>query len=88
MRLWFPCPEDASSLHNSRFPFSGTGIQARYLRRKEPALNELQVALSARVSSEQQAEAKTIESQLAEIRERIAADGLDLSTIREFVDDG
>ncbi len=29
-------------------------------------MNELQVALYARVSSEQQAEAKTIESQLAE----------------------
>ena len=31
-------------------------------------MKEVQVALYARVSSEQQAEAKTIESQLAEIR--------------------
>jgi site-specific DNA recombinase len=36
----------------------------------------------------QQAEAKTIESQLAEIRVRIATDGFDLPTILEFVDDG
>jgi site-specific DNA recombinase len=47
-----------------------------------------QVALYARVSSEQQAEAKTIESQLAEIRARITADGFEQSSVLEFVDDG
>jgi site-specific DNA recombinase len=51
-------------------------------------MTTIQVALYARVSSEQQAEAKTIESQLAEIRARIAADGFELSTILEFIDDG
>lgn len=51
-------------------------------------MNERQVALYARVSSEQQAEAKTIESQRDEIRTRIAADGIDLTTVLEFVDDG
>lgn len=51
-------------------------------------MNELQVALYARVSSEQQAEAKTIESQLDAIRARITTDGIDLITILEFVDDG
>jgi site-specific DNA recombinase len=51
-------------------------------------MNEVQVAVYARVSSEQQAEAKTIESQLAEIRTRIAVDGFDLPSILEFVDDG
>jgi site-specific DNA recombinase len=51
-------------------------------------MNTKQVALYARVSSEQQAEAKTIESQLAEIRVRIAADGFDLTSVLEFVDDG
>ncbi len=51
-------------------------------------MTDLQVALYARVSSEQQAEAKTIESQLAEIRARIAADGFDLPAIVEFVDEG
>jgi site-specific DNA recombinase len=44
-------------------------------------MTEVQVALYARVSSEQQAEAKTIESQLADIRNRIAADGLDLTAV-------
>ncbi len=51
-------------------------------------MTERQVALYARVSSEQQAEAKTIESQLDEIRVQIATDGIDLSTILEFVDEG
>jgi site-specific DNA recombinase len=88
MRLWFQCPEDASLPHDSRFPFHGIGTKAHYLRKKEHTMNELQVALYARVSSEQQAEAKTIESQLAEIRVRIAIDGFDLPTILEFVDEG
>lgn len=44
--------------------------------------------LYARVSSEHQAEANTIASQLAEVRTRIAADGFDLSTLLEFVDEG
>ena len=36
----------------------------------------------------QQADAKTIESQVADLRERIAADGFALPTVLEFVDDG
>ncbi len=51
-------------------------------------MNELHVALYARVSSEQQAEANTIASQLAEIRMRIVADGFALPTVLEFVDEG
>jgi site-specific DNA recombinase len=51
-------------------------------------MKEVQVALYARVSSEHQAEAKTIESQLAEIRTRIAADGFELTNVLEFVDEG
>jgi DNA invertase Pin-like site-specific DNA recombinase len=51
-------------------------------------MNELHVALYARVSSEQQAEANTIASQLAEIRMRIVADGFALPTVFEFVDEG
>ena len=45
-----------------------------------------QVALYARVSSEQQAEDNTIASQLAELRVRIRADGFDLKTVLEFID--
>jgi site-specific DNA recombinase len=58
------------------------------MRRKEKAMTVVQVALYARVSSEQQAEAKTIESQLAELRTRITADGWDLASLLEFVDEG
>ena len=47
-----------------------------------------QVALYARVSSEQQAEAKTIESQIAEIRAQIQADGYPLNESLGFMDDG
>lgn len=46
------------------------------------------MALYARVSCEQQAEAKTIESQVAESHARLAADGFDLSTARAFLDEG
>ncbi len=51
-------------------------------------MKEVQAALYARVSSEQQAEAKTIESQLAEIRARIVTDGFELTSVLEFVDEG
>ena len=46
------------------------------------------VALYARVSSTQQAVAGTIASQIAALRERIAADGLPLLPEYEFIDDG
>lgn len=47
-----------------------------------------QVALYARVSSEQQNEARTIESQVADLRTRIAATGVALPAELEFVDNG
>jgi site-specific DNA recombinase len=47
-----------------------------------------QVALYARVSSEQQASAHTIASQVAALRERVAADGGRLPADHEFLDDG
>ena len=51
-------------------------------------MNEVQVALYARVSSEQQSEAKTVESQVADVRAKIAARGETLGAEQEFVDDG
>jgi site-specific DNA recombinase len=51
-------------------------------------MTEGQVALYARVSSEHQAEANTIDSQVAEIRTRIAADGVDLRSVLAFIDAG
>src|SRR5690242_2617017 len=51
-------------------------------------MSTMQVALYARVSSEQQSEARTIESQIADLRARIAGQGLLLSPELEFVDNG
>jgi site-specific DNA recombinase len=46
-----------------------------------------QIALYARVSSSQQADAGTIASQLTVLRERIAADGGAVLPHLEFIDD-
>ena len=45
-------------------------------------------AIYARVSSEQQAEAATIASQVAALEERVTQDGLRLETELRFLDDG
>ena len=49
---------------------------------------ECRAAFYARVSSEAQARDNTIASQLAALRERIAADGAALDPDHAFVDDG
>lgn len=51
-------------------------------------MNPLQVAIYARVSSEQQAEAGTIASQLAVLRTQVAQDSLTLTQELTFVDEG
>ena len=51
-------------------------------------MQPIQAALYARVSSEQQAEAHTIASQLAALRERVTTDGLVVPAAMEFLDDG
>ena len=51
-------------------------------------MSQLQVAIYARVSSEQQAEAGTIGSQLAALQEKVAQDGLHLSEELTVVDEG
>ena len=51
-------------------------------------MRQRQVAIYARVSSEQQAEAQTIQSQLAALRARVTADGAALPADSEFIDDG
>lgn len=50
--------------------------------------NEIQAAIYARVSSEQQATDHTIESQVSALKERVAADGLLLSEELQFIDEG
>jgi site-specific DNA recombinase len=51
-------------------------------------MNPIQVAIYARVSSEQQAEAHTVASQVVALRERVAADGLTVSEAMQFLDEG
>ncbi len=51
-------------------------------------MSQQQVAIYARVSSEQQAEAGTVESQVSALRERIAQDNLTLTAELTFIDDG
>ena len=51
-------------------------------------MNPTQVALYARVSSVQQAEAHTVASQVAALRERVASDGLTVSEAMQFLDEG
>src|SRR5499433_143683 len=51
-------------------------------------MNTTQVAIYARVSSEQLAEAQTIASQVAALRERVAAEGLVVPEAMQFLDDG
>src|SRR5262245_2175598 len=51
-------------------------------------MHPLQTALYARVSSEQRAEAHTIASQVAALRERVTTDGLVVPASMEFLDDG
>src|SRR5215471_3556808 len=49
---------------------------------------DIQAAIYARVSSEQQAAANTIASQLAALRERLAKEGLPSHSELEFIDEG
>jgi site-specific DNA recombinase len=51
-------------------------------------MNPTQVAMYARVSSEQQAEAHTIASRVAALRERVAAEGLMVPEAMQFLDEG
>ena len=51
-------------------------------------MNPIQAAIYARVSSAQQAEAHTVASQIAALRERIAADDLPLPEALQFIDEG
>ncbi len=57
-------------------------VQERY------NMDRTQAASYARVSSEQQAEANTVASQIAALHARVAEDGLALPAERQFVDEG
>jgi site-specific DNA recombinase len=53
-----------------------------------PPSGDLQVAIYARVSSDQQAERHTIDSQLAELKARAGQDGHQIRDDMLFVDNG
>jgi site-specific DNA recombinase len=55
---------------------------------EEVTIHPVEAALYARVSSDQQTRGQTIASQVAALRERIAADGLTLDPEHTFIDDG
>src|ERR1700730_14549149 len=55
---------------------------------KGVGMTTIQAAIYARVSSERQATAQTIASQLAALRERVAADECALPETMQFLDDG
>jgi site-specific DNA recombinase len=48
-------------------------------------MSATQVAIYARVSSDQQTEAQTVASQVAALRERVAAEGLALPDAMQFI---
>lgn len=62
-------------------------MRAPHLRAAR-ALENLQVALYARVSSDQQAEHHTIDSQLAELTARVTQDGHSVRDDLRFIDNG
>ena len=51
-------------------------------------MSEIHAAIYARVSSDQQAAAHTIASQVAALQERVALDNLVLPDTMQFLDDG
>jgi site-specific DNA recombinase len=51
-------------------------------------MKPIQVAIYARVSSDQQAEAHTVASQVAALRERVGTEGLALPEVMQFIDEG
>jgi site-specific DNA recombinase len=53
-----------------------------------PPAHRTCVALYARVSTDRQAQAQTVHSQVAALRDRIAADELVIGAEQEYVDDG
>src|SRR5215831_18324530 len=57
-------------------------------RKKESLMSQIAAAIYARVSSEHQATAHTIASQVAALRDRVTLDGLVLPEAMEFLDEG
>jgi len=65
-----------------------TSINKKSMANDSTRMNPVLGAFYARVSSDQQAQEQTIESQVTALRERIAADGVVLENEFEYLDDG
>src|SRR3954468_15474047 len=79
-------PDHCLRAHKQRLPKERI-MRAQHLRVAPPP-GDLQVAIYARVSSDQQAERHTIESQLAELKARVGQDGYQIRDDMLFVDNG
>ena len=82
-----PLRPPAGPLAGDHTPVDGAAGIAPCRRPRGLVMTALAVALYARVSSAQQAQAQTIDSQLAALRERIAHEG-GLGPEHEFIDAG
>ena len=81
-------PTPSCALKDTR-DCTGRSAQASATCQEEGfGMSTIQAALYARVSSERQATAQTIASQLAALRERVTVDGYVLPEAMQFLDDG
>src|SRR3982751_6723701 len=79
-------PDHSLRAHKQRMPKERI-MRAQHLRVAPPP-GDLQVAIYARVSSDQQAERHTIDSQLSELKARVSRDGHPVHNDMLFVDNG
>src|ERR1700742_996233 len=85
MPAWFRSDEQACARTKEGVANKRTGRSARW---EVNMLLDCQVAFYARVSSERQTRDNTIASQVAALRERIAADGGQLEPDDAYIDEG
>jgi site-specific DNA recombinase len=85
-RFYHLCVEQLPSQNNHPLPI--VTWKNNTLEKKIMNAHDLQVAIYARVSSEQQVSSHTIESQLSVLEKKITADGYTLQPDLKFVDEG
>jgi site-specific DNA recombinase len=76
------------AIHDAPHGAGGPAQASATCQEEGVCMSTIQAAIYARVSSERQATAQTIASQLAALRERVAADGCALPEAMQFLDDG
>jgi hypothetical protein len=76
------------AIHNAPHGAGGPAQASATCKEEGVCKSTIQAAIYARVSSERQATAQTIASQLAALRERVATDECALPEAMQFLDDG